>query len=150
MNEKKDIEDFTAQKSLAIVGFSRKTASMSHSVRRELVAKGYTIYAVNPEVKLIEDIVVYPDVASIPGKVGGAIFMTPAVRTAGAIAAAAGAGVERVWMQQGAESDEAIRYCKDKNLSAVWGRCILMFAEPVSSYHAFHRFFLRLFGKLPR
>jgi len=150
MNVKKDVDEFVARKTLALIGFSRKSASMSHSVRRELVEKGYKIYAVNPAVRQVGDIMVYPDFASIPEKVGGAIFMTPAAKTAEALAAAVDSGVERVWIQQGAESDEAIKYCRDKNLPAVWGRCIMMFAEPVGSYHAFHRFFAKLFGKLPR
>ncbi len=150
MNAKKDIEGFIAEKTIAIVGFSRKSASMSRSVRNELVEKGYKVYAVNPAIGNIDGIEVYPDVASIPEKVGGVIFMTPPAATAEAIAAAVNSGVERIWMQQGAQSAEAIKLCRDKNLPAVWGRCILMYAEPVGSFHAFHRFFLRIFGRLPR
>jgi predicted CoA-binding protein len=37
-----------------------------------------------------------------------------------------------------------------ERLIAVSGQCIYMFAEPVSSLHAFHRWFWRLFGKLPK
>jgi len=63
---------------------------------------------------------------------------------------AAAAGVRRVWIQQGAQSDAAVRFCAGNGLSAVTRQCILMFAEPVSSIHAFHRWVKKLFGGMPR
>jgi predicted CoA-binding protein len=61
---------------------------------------------------------------------------------------AAQAGIKRVWMQQGAESQEAIRFCEQNGMSTVHGECIMMFAEPLG-FHGIHRFVWRLLGKLP-
>ena len=58
-------------------------------------------------------------------------------------------GIRRVWMQQGAQSDAAIRYCQEHNINEVHGECIMMFAQPVKSFHGFHRGVWKLFGKLP-
>jgi predicted CoA-binding protein len=63
---------------------------------------------------------------------------------------AAAAGIRRVWMQQGAESEAAIRFCAENGISAVHGECILMFAEPAAFYHRMHRWVWGLLGKLPR
>lgn len=65
-------------------------------------------------------------------------------------AAAVAAGIAHLWIQQGAESKEALAFCKKQNLSAVSDHCILMFADPVGSFHKVHRFFKGLFGGLPK
>ena len=59
-------------------------------------------------------------------------------------------GITRLWIQQGAESAEALELCREHGLSAISKRCIMMFAEPVGGIHTFHRFFARLFGSYPR
>ena len=40
--------------------------------------------------------------------------------------------------------------CKDLGLNVVSGECVFMFAEPMESFHKFHRFFYKLFGKMPK
>jgi hypothetical protein len=47
--------------------------------------------------------------------------------------------ISYVWMQNGAESPEAIRICREKGLQMIYVQCILMHAEPVRSYHLLHR-----------
>ena len=61
---------------------------------------------------------------------------------------AAEAGVRNVWVQQQAETPALIELGKELELGLVYGKCILMYAPPVRSYHAVHRFFVNLFGKL--
>jgi uncharacterized protein len=150
MNGKKEIDDFLAQKTLAVVGISRSGQAMSNSIFNELTNKGYKVFPVNPNASSIHGVTCYPNLASLPEKVGGAIFFTPPDQTSKAVQEALNAGVTRVWMQQGAQSNEAIEVCKGKNIQAVWGRCVLMFLEPVSSIHGFHRWFAKLFGQLPK
>jgi len=36
---------------------------------------------------------------------------------------------------------------KDLGLSAVSGKCIMMYAQPVTSVHSWHKFFAKLFGQ---
>ena len=60
------------------------------------------------------------------------------------------AGIKHLWIQQGAESDAAIEYCREHEINVVHGECILMFAEPVGSIHRFHRWLWGVFGKLPK
>jgi len=42
------------------------------------------------------------------------------------------AGIKNVWMQQGAESDEAIQYCQEHGLNEVHGECIMSVALSTS------------------
>ena len=60
------------------------------------------------------------------------------------------AGIKNIWLQQGAQSDSAIQLCKDNGINVVHNECILMFAEPVKSFHKFHRWVRKMLGKLPK
>jgi hypothetical protein len=105
---------------------------------------------VNPNVAEIQGEKCYPSLASLPEKVSGALFLTPPSATEQAVREAIEAGVAHLWIQQGAESKNALAFCKDHGVGVVSGHCILMFAEPVGAFHKVHRFFKGLFGGLPK
>jgi len=74
--------------------------------------------------------------------------VVPPAQTERVVREAAEVGIQRVWLQQGAESATAIKYCQDQGMSVVHGECILMFAAPTGA-HKLHRWIWKLFGKLP-
>lgn len=150
MNTLRDIQDFVQQKTLAIAGLSRSEKAFSATAFRELTARGYRLLPVNPNAESIFGQKCYPRVTGLPEKVGGVLVFTPPAKTAEVVRDAASAGVSRIWIQQGAESEEALKLCRESGLAAVSGRCILMFAEPVGSFHGVHRWFLKAFGRLPK
>jgi predicted CoA-binding protein len=150
MNSRQDIEGFLAQKVLAVAGVSRNPQSFSANTFKELAKKGYKVFPVNPNAETIHGEKCYPSLARLPEKVGGVLVFTPPKATEKVVREAAAAGISRVWIQQGAQSPEALAFCREKKLAAVSGQCILMFAEPVASIHGFHRWVKRLFGGLPK
>ncbi len=150
MNTLADIKDFLSQKTIAMAGLSRDEKAFSANIKKELVAKGYRIVPVNPNAENIGGEKCYPNLAAIPGKVGAVLVVTQPAQSEKVVRDAAAAGITRVWLQQGAQSDAAIVACKEKGLTAVWGRCVMMFAEPVSSIHGMHRWFAKVFGTLPK
>jgi hypothetical protein len=150
MNTRKDIDGFVAQKTLAVAGLSRNPQSFSANAYQELKSKGYRLYPVNPNVPTIRGETCYPTLAAVPEKVGGVLVFTPPQATEQVVREAAGAGIRRLWIQQGAQSDASIAFCREQGLEAVSGHCILMFAEPVASFHTFHRWLKKLFGGIPK
>ncbi len=144
-----EVKDFLAEKKLALAGMSRNDKSFSAAVYKELGAKGYTLYPINPNAETIAGTTCYPNISALPEQVGGVLILTQPAVTAQVVRDAAAAGIDRIWIQQGAESKEAIDFCKEKNLKTVTGQCILMFAEPVASFHGFHRWLKKVFGRLP-
>ena len=150
MNTQEIIEDFVAQRVLALVGISRNPRKFGTMVFKELKARGYRIYPVHREAPSIEDERCYLNLQSLPEPVGGVIVVVPPKETEAVVREAAGAGIRRVWMQQGAESEEAILFCRENVLTVVYGRCILMYAPEVRSFHRLHRFFSRITGRLYR
>ncbi len=143
------IRDFLAHKSLALVGFSRSGKKFANHVYSELSGKGYRLFPINPAAEEVGGVKVYSGFKDLPEPVSAALIIVPRAAVPDVVREAADAGIESVWIQQGAESPEAVEVCQEKNLSFVSGRCILMFAEPAIWMHRIHRGFMRVFGRLP-
>jgi predicted CoA-binding protein len=150
MTTKAAVNDFLAQRSLAVVGVSRGGKKFGNTAYKELKAKGYRSFPIHPNAERIEGDRCYPSLGALPEPVGGVLVVVPPAQTEQVVRDAAAAGIRRVWMQQGAESEAAIRFCAENGISAVHGECILMFAEPAAFYHRMHRWVWGLLGKLPR
>ncbi|MBN1304108.1 MAG: CoA-binding protein [Anaerolineales bacterium] len=148
MSKKQVIEDFIDQKKLAIVGVSRSGNKFGNIAYKELKQKGYQVFAVHPEAETVAGDKAYPDFKSLPEAVDGVVLVVPPQQTEKVIRDAAEAGIKRVWMQQGAESDEAIRFCEEKGISVVSQECVMMYARPVKFPHSLHRWVWGLMGKM--
>jgi hypothetical protein len=150
VNTKQDVQEFLAQKTIAMVGVSRDEKAFSAMAYRELKGKGFRILPVNPNAKTIQEDACYPTLAALPEKVGGVIIFTPPAQSEQVVRDAVAQGITRVWLQQGTVSEGATTACVENNLTAVTGKCIMMFAEPVASFHGVHRWFAKVFGQVPR
>jgi hypothetical protein len=150
VNSKKNIDDFLAQKIIAVVGVSRKKTKFGNTIYRELKQKGYQVYPINPNINLIEGDVCYPDLFSLPEKVDAVVINISPAQTEKVIREAKEAGIKKVWLQQGSQSDAAIKYCEESGIDCVSNECILMFVEPSAFIHRAHRWIWGVFGKLPQ
>lgn len=144
------VDGFVSQRVLAVAGASRSGKKFGNTACRELKAKGYRVYAVHPQATTIDGEPCYPSFAALPEKPGGVLVTVKPGEAERVVREAAAAGITRVWLQQGTESAEAVKFCEAHGLSVVAGECILMFAEPVGSLHGVHRWVWRILGKLPR
>lgn len=150
MNSMKSVEAFLSRKNVAFVGLSRRGNQFSNTVCKELVKKGYNVIPVNPLSDEINGVKCYPNLKSIEEAVDSALVMTPAAQVPDVLEDAAESGIKHVWIQQGADSENAARLGGEKGLDVVNGECIMMFAEPVGFVHRIHRWFWRRLGKLPQ
>lgn len=148
MTTQASVEDFLAQKTLAIAGVSRSGKGFGNSVIKDLTGKGYEVHPVHPDVDEVGGFPCYRSVTDLPKEVGGLVLVVPPDQTEKLVREAKNAGIQRVWMQQGAESNEAIRYCEENGIDTVHGECVMMFAQP-TGVHRFHRWVNGVFGKLP-
>lgn len=150
MTTRETVDDFLSHKKLAVVGCSSSGKKFGNVIFKELRSKGYQLTPVHPRAEAIQGVPCAKSLAELPAPVEGVVVVVPPPQTEQVVKEAAAAGITRVWMQQGAESDEAIRFCEANGVSAVHSECILMFAEPAGFPHSFHRFLWKLFGKLPK
>jgi len=132
-----------------MVGVSRSGKGFGNYAYRMLKQRGCSVFAVHPHAQTLEGDRAYPSLDALPERVGGVVVVVPASEGEQVVRAAAAAGIGRVWLQQGSESPAVLRLCEELGVVAVHGHCILMFTEPVRSFHRFHRFLWRLLGKLP-
>ena len=119
------IQEFLTFRRFAVVGVSNDPKKYGHLVYHNLKDKGYTVFAVNPKLQQIGDDACYANLTELPEAVDGAILVVPPPVTERVVRQAADAGIDRVWMQPGAESDEAIRFCKERNMAVVHDACIM-------------------------
>jgi len=149
MISRSSISEFLSHKNIAVVGVSRNVKKFGNAVFKELKNKGYQVFPVNPYIKEFEGEKCYPDLGTLSGKAESAVIIAAPYVTEKTVEDAVSAGIKNIWIQQGAESDRAVSYCKENNMNVIYGECILMFAEPAAFFHRAHRFVNGVFGKLP-
>ena len=142
------IQDFITGKRMAVVGVSRKGDKFGNVAFVELAARGYRVFAVHPEAREIGGAACYPNLAALRGQVDGVLVVVPPRPAVAVLREAAAAGVKNVWLQAGAESPEGLALARELGLSLVAGKCVLMYAPPVRGFHAWHRAFAKLLGRL--
>jgi predicted CoA-binding protein len=138
-------DEFLGHKKLALVRLSAQTPVMGAKMNEELARKGYKVS------------VVYLNAAGsdatlddVKDAVEGAIIALPRSECEAAVKEAIDAGIPRLWLQSGCDSKEAIALCEEKGVPVIHGACVLMYAQPVQSIHAFHRWIWKVFGLLKK
>ena len=150
MTTKLAIESFLVNKVLAVVGVSRSEKKFSYILYRELKAKGYQVFAVNPNTATVGGDPCYKSITSLPQPVDGVVIVVPPSQTKKVIEDAVAAGIKHIWIQQGAESEDVIKYCQRDGIDVIHHQCILMFAEPTGFPHNVHRCIWRILAKIPK
>ena len=149
MTSQAAVDAFLSSKNFAVVGVSRKSSKFGNVIYKDLRKKGFNVFGINPNMESIEGDKCYKNLHELKGKIDAVINVVSPSQTLDVVKEAREAGINNVWMQQGSESDEAIQFCRENGINEVHKECILMFAEPVKSFHGFHRWVWKVLGKLP-
>lgn len=144
------VEGFLAQRTLAVVGVSRNPQKFGNTLYRELKKRGYRVFPINAHAESVEGDRCYPNLSALPEPVGGVLINVPPAQSEQVVREAADANIRWVWLQQGAQSEAAIRFCEAQGLNVVAGECLFMFLQPMDFFHKPHRWLWRLLGKLPQ
>jgi uncharacterized protein len=142
------ITDFVQSKRIAMVGVSRSGKKFGNTVFTELKGRGYEVFIVHPEAQEIGGEPCYPNLASLAGKVDAVFICVSPMQAGQAVREAAEAGLNKIWLQQGSDSPDVLAAARELGITPVSGKCILMYAPPVTSFHGWHRTFAKLFGQL--
>jgi predicted CoA-binding protein len=150
------VEDFLAQKRLAVAGVSRDNRHhpAGNLIYRRLKKTGHHVFPVNPNLQTFEGDRCYPNLQSIPGGVDGVVIITRPDTTEQIVHDCSNAGVRRVWMHQSivkgsSVSPQAVEYCRQHDISVIAGACPMMFGPDADFGHRCMRWMQRLTGGLP-
>ena len=143
---KPGVEEFLAEKRLAVVGVSR-TRGFGNTAWHELRRQGYKAFPVNAAADEVEGERCYRRLADVPGPPRAVLAVVPPAETEKLVDECARLGVKHLWMQQGSESEAAIRAAEAAGLNVVHHACVLMYAEP-RGVHRWHAGWRRLIGRL--
>ena len=150
MNNRAEIEDFLAQKRVAVVGVSRDPRDFSRRLLRDLIERGYDAVPVNPHAEEVEGRLCFARIQDITPPVQAALVMTAPEKTGEVVRDCSAAGVTRIWMHRGvgrgAVSAEAMDLCHDHGLHLVAGLCPYMFLLEAGWFHHVHWWFRKSLG----
>ncbi len=141
---------FMSQKNIAIAGVSRNAKKFGNAIFKELKSKDYNLFPVHSSMESFQGLACFKDIASLPDEVSGLIICTKPENTLALVKAASEKGIQNIWLQQGAQDNEAIVFAREKGINIIHRQCALMFAEPVTSIHNFHRSINKFFGVYPK
>ena len=148
------IQDFLAQKRIAMIGVSRDQKNFSRMLFDEFVRRGYDMAAVNPAVPQIGGQTCYPRLRDVKQPVDAVLVMTSPAVTESVVRECAELGISMVWMYRaggvGAVSEKAVEFCHEHGILVVPGYCPFMFWRDSHVGHRLHGLVMKIVGKYPR
>lgn len=149
MTKMQSINEFMAQKNIAVAGVSRKKQKFGNTIFKELAKKGFTLYPINPNMEEYEGVKCYPDIASLPDDVTAIVFNTKPEITKKLIGDAENKGINNIWLQQGSADKETIELGETSSSNIISKQCVIMFSDPAKGIHGLHKWINKTFGLLP-
>ncbi len=121
-----EIKKFYTLKNIAVVGMSKNEDKPAHYVPKYLIGHGYNVIPVNPTATEILGRKSYPTVSSIPDKIDIVDIFRRSEDVPSVVEdTIKKEGIKVIWMQEGIYSKEAEKMAKEKDISAVYNRCMM-------------------------
>lgn len=149
------IEDFLAQRRIALVGISHNPKDFSHTLFNDLRRRGYDVIPVNPKLSKVEGGPCFARLQDIQPPVEAALLMTSPEVTESVVRDCAQAGIRHVWMYAaarggGSVSPKALSFCQEHGIAVVPGECPYMFLSGAGFGHRVHGFIRKITGHYPQ
>ena len=127
MSTLSQIQSFLAGKRFAVVGASADRSKYGNKVLRCYKQNNLDVVPINPTASEVEGLTAYPNLAAAPGTFDGVSIITPPPVTERVVGDALLLGIKNIWMQPGAESDDAIQTAEAAGANVIaHGPCILV------------------------
>ncbi|HSQ18040.1 MAG TPA: CoA-binding protein [Anaerolineales bacterium] len=151
------VQDFLAQKRIAVVGVSDKRETGCNLSYRKFKAEGYTVSAVNPRISTFDGDPCYPDLKSIPEKPEAVFILTIPKVSELIVRQCVELGIKHVWMHcmlgtrpglaasMTSVSPEAVRLCQENDIAIIPGACPNQYLK-ADFGHAIMRMMFRTLG----
>lgn len=114
---------------LAIVGATDARGKYGGIIYRDMKAKGYKVFAVNPGRDTVDGDPCYAKVSDIPETPTIAVLVVPAPRGVGVLDDCSAAGVTNIWVQPGAFSTELRDALNEGDFDWIAEACVMVRAR---------------------
>ena len=151
------VQNFLAQKTIAVVGVSDKRETGCNLAYQKFKENGYQVYAVNPRLTEYEGAPCYPTLAALPEKPDAVFILANPKVTDQIVQQCVELGIKHVWMhcmmgtKPGAAksmtsvSPEAVKLCRENGIAVIPGSCPNQFLKPDFG-HSMMRVMFRTLG----
>lgn len=110
---------------IGIVGATENRDKWGYKVYAHLRDEGLDVYPINPKYEEIDGAECFPEVGAVTSGLDVVVTVVPPDVTEEVVEQAYDAGVRKVWMQPGSESEEAIEFCKLHGMQIVHDACMV-------------------------
>lgn len=138
---------FLSHHRIAVTGVSRTPAGHgANTVYKRLRDRGYEVFAVNPNAKMVEGDMAYPSLGAIPGGVDAVVLATSPEHTRESVKECEQLGIHEVWMHrafgEGSVDEDAVTYGREHGMTVIDGGCPCMFGPTADFGHKVMRVFV--------
>jgi predicted CoA-binding protein len=135
------VNDFLAQRVIAVVGVSEKRETGANRNYYAFKQRGYRVYAVNPRLASFDGMPCYPDLKSIPERPDAVFMLTSPGVTEQIVQQCVDLGIKRVWMHcmmgtkaglspgSTSVSASAVDMCRKHGIAVIPGSCPAQFLK---------------------
>jgi predicted CoA-binding protein len=116
-------------RTVAVIGASNHRDKFGNKAVRAYLRQGWTVYPVNPNEREVEGLPAYRSITDIPGPVTRATLYLPPEIGLGVLDAIKQKGVEELYVNPGAESDELMSRAEALGLAPIWACSIVDIGE---------------------
>lgn len=110
---------------VAVVGASRDRRKYGNRAVRAYLARGWTVYPINPNATEVEGVKAYRSVLEVPGPIDRVTLYVPPEIGITVLEEIARKGVREVYVNPGAESAELMRRAGELGLQPVYACSVL-------------------------
>jgi predicted CoA-binding protein len=115
--------------SVAVIGASNRKEKFGNKAVRAYLRQGWTVYPVNPNEREVEGLKAYASITDIPGPVTRASLYLPPQVGIGVLESIKAKGVDELWVNPGAESEELLARAEALGINTVWACSIVDIGE---------------------
>ncbi|HUF96008.1 MAG TPA: CoA-binding protein [Acidimicrobiia bacterium] len=120
---------FDPATSIAVVGATDMPGKYGGIIYRDLKAKGFNVFAVNPGRETVDGDPAYPTVLDTPEVPTMAVLVIPAPRGVNVVKKCKEAGINNVWVQPGAFSPDLRVALEEGGFDWIAGACVMVRAR---------------------
>jgi predicted CoA-binding protein len=135
------------EESIAIVGVSRRRTKFGAIAYRALKDKGFTVFAIHPNLNDFDGDPCYRSLLDIKRPVDTVLVAAKPARIEDVVEQCCRIGARCLWFQQGGDYARLAQRAEDVGIQVVRDKCLLMYARNVGGIHAVHRYIWKLIGK---